>query len=113
MSDTPDPLKFPKPHGWATWARLRMQQFKTHRTVGMAKAALTSLDLRVKGEAWVYQFDPNLDQWVEFAHVHDGDRSFFDVTNAKRKPKEIPQKRVDEAIALIQEAMARRRKEGA
>lgn len=112
MNKQPDPSTFAKPHGWATWTTQRRgKSFKTHRSMGLAKTSLTQMDLRTSGEAWVYQFDPDLDQWTEFAHVHDGDRSFFDTLSPKRKAKEVPQAKVDQAIALIREAMERRRPE--
>lgn len=111
----PDPNDFPKPEAWGTYVEYRTPKFKKHRTPGLCKSALTNMGLRdpkhwrhaANQEAYVYRFDPDLDAWVEFAHVHHGDLSFFDIKDPGRKPKTLPQEKVDEAFALVREAMLR------
>lgn len=100
--------EFPEPNTWATWRLDRTPQFKTHRTAGQAKNALT-LVFRSNGAshpAWVYEWvsDEYGERWVERWHIAVGDRKDGHPLYAQRisnKPKEVSAKAVDAAIASI------------
>lgn len=116
----PDPKSFKKPNGWATYCEERTTKFKTHSSLGMCKTAIAGmsvsnlarrgadghLEYAVLGDAWVYRFNPDLDEWQEMYHLPAGTyRSDHELWKEKikggRLAKSLPQEEVDAAIASI------------
>lgn len=102
-SDKPDPSTFPQPNSWATWTASRSPRFKNHKTLGMAKAALTNgMRGRNRYDWWIFRLIEG--EWVEYVHLPAGwDHSHPLWTDPKHGPKGKPvsERAVDKAIASI------------
>lgn len=114
-SQHPDPQKFPEPHTWATWLEERHPQFKTHRTLGTAKNAVTGKfshrTSTLVGNCYIYRWDEDLGDWVEEYFIPHGatkEASPIHAVTIKRETSQVrgpSQKAVDQALASIQAAI--------
>lgn len=124
MTEVPDPSTFPGQPRWATWIKDRGQQFKLHKSLGMAKNALSGRHLRhgvsrrvPGGRQWeteypleggyVYEWvvDDNGEGWVERFVIQPGefksDHPLWKFKERPRKVRPVSQKAIDAAIASI------------
>lgn len=123
VSDVPNPKTFKKPATWATYCSARSTKFKMHQTLGMCKTAIGGLPYQNKtrrthpdnnqrheyalaGDVWIYQFDPDLDEWVEIAHLPAGsfrfDHHLWKTSQkSERKIKPVSEQALQAAIDSI------------
>lgn len=113
----PDPLDFPEPDRWATYMTTRSPNFKTHKTLGQCKNALSGKcyymgpnHYQSGDDMWVYEWDQEEHVWVERFAMKRGERKEGHPLWQTRVPrsghasKEVPQKVLDKAIASIMKA---------
>jgi hypothetical protein len=112
ISAEPDRTQFPDPHTWATWLRHRTPQFKTHKTLGIAKTACAGKMTRAGGQdvafgdMYVYEWDGDSCTWQERYFIPDGatkgEVPLFQQTIPRKGSAMAPSnKALDEAISSI------------
>jgi len=118
MHAKPDPLKFARPYLYATHFYPRASTFKTHPSLGHAKASISQSpgheqNGTLVADAYVYAWDHELDEWVELHHIPKGskwaDHPFVQAKHSTKATIKGPSDaQVSKAIASITSVLLER-----